>query len=65
MSPIKFSTNAQQKVTFFTLYKKWSFVLFLSVKIVCPGSTLGEFGFGAKYTAFSFLSSLFQPVMFI
>ena len=30
------------------------FVLVLSIRIVCTGSALGEFGFGVKYTMFSF-----------
>lgn len=61
--PNKILNKCPTEGYFFTLYKQWCFVLFLSVKIVCPGSTLGEFGVGAKYTTFSFLSSLSQHIM--
>lgn len=61
--PNKILNQCPTEGYFFTLYKKRCFVLFSSVKIVCPGSTLGEFGVGAKYTTFSFLSSPFQHVM--
>lgn len=50
---------------YFNVYKKWSSPHpLLSVKIVCPGLTLGELVFGAKYTMFSLLVFLSQHITF-